>query len=563
MHMPSSKVMPPRSGFGDADGYAQGWSRTIVSHRIAVWLSVLFCAGLLAVPLTDALMGSWREPALKAKDGLARIFGCFTKGDFGWSTIVAANNEALSAIQGFETSLEDSSALAGAVRPSALDRLLRVGGAGSEEAYIGRDGWLFYRPDVDALVMQTNMNMNNAAAAGIADFAAELAEQNVRLVVVPVPGKGSIYPEKLAADGNEFAAPPVSPVLSALEKNVESAWRAKNIAGPALAPVVINATDLLWRRKVETGKDQFLKTDSHWAPDAMQTVAQFVAQSLDPTEPSSANGIRNVRSQDVTGVGDTASMLKLPESSPLLAPQTVTVDRVESEKGDSWNPDRSSDVLVLGDSFTNIYSSESLGWGGSAGFAEQLSRFLGFNVDKLSRNDAGAKSAREMLASEAVRNPGWLEGKKVVIWVLAAREFMRGDWERVNLDSGKPAAAFGDFFVVAPGSPLEVEARIVSHGPVPVAGESPYADYLTAVHLTDLRDAATGKAIPGDVLAYVFTMRDHRVVPAPDLVEGERARLRLSNYAEKAGQLDSLNRGEIDDVEVMMRKPNFAEWTTP
>jgi hypothetical protein len=560
MHMPSSKVMPPRSGFGDSDGYAQGWSRTIVSHRVAVWLSVLFCAGLLAVPLTDALMGSWREPALKAKDGFSRIFGCFTREGIGWSAIVAANNEALSAITGFETSLEDSSALAGVVRPSALDELLRVGGAGSEEAYIGRDGWLFYRPDVDALVMQTDRN--NKAAEGIADFAAELAKENVRLVVVPIPGKASIHPEKLAADGNEFAAPPVSPVLSALEKNVESAWRAKNIADPALAPVVINATDLLWRRKGETGKDQFLKSDSHWAPDAVNAVAQFVAQSLDQTEPSLANGIRNVRSQDVTAIGDTALMLKLPESSPLLAPQTVNVDRVESEKGDSWNPDRSSDILVLGDSYTNIYSSESLGWGGSAGFAEQLSRFLGYNVDKLSRNDAGAESAREMLAAEAARNPGWLEGKKVVIWVMAAREFVRGDWTRVDLDSGRAAAASDHFFVAAPGSPLEVDARIVSRGPVPVPGESPYADYLTALHLSDLRDAATGEPISGDALAYVFTMRDHRVVPSPDLIVGGRARLRLSNYTEQAGQLDSLNRGEIDDVELMMQEPNFAEWTT-
>lgn len=561
MHMPSSKVKPPQSGFGDAEGYAQGWSRTIVSRRVGVCLSVLFCGGLLAVPVADGLLGSWREPALKAKDGFVRIIRCFSSQDLRWSAVVGANNEALATIKEFETSVEDSSAIAAALRPSALDYLLCMGRAGSEEAYVGRDGWLFYRPDVDALVMHTPGD--NEAAAGIVDFAAQLAERGIRLVIVPVPGKASIHPEKLGANSAKFGSPPVSPVLDGLAKNVAVAWKDKSMGDPWLAPSILDPTALLWRRKLDTGKDQFLKTDSHWSPDAMRAVAEVVAKSVSRTDPSNATGTLSARSRDVSAIGDTALMLKLPKDSPLLARHAVTIEPIKDKAGKSWRPDRNSSVVVLGDSYTNIYSSEDLGWGGSAGFAEHLSRFLGYSIDKLARNDSGAKSARDMLRTEAARNPGWLDRKKVVVWVMAAREFVRGDWSHVNLEEGKAPVAGSRFFVVPPGQPREVEARIVSHGPLPVAGNSPYADYLTAVHLTDLQDAVSRQAIDGDALAYLCTMRDHRVISSPDMVEGAYIRLRLSNYEENADKLDPLNRGEIDDVEVMMEEPNFAEWTSP
>jgi hypothetical protein len=220
-------------------------------------------------------------------------------------------------------------------------------------------------------------------------------------------------------------------------------------------------------------------------------------------------------------------------------------------------------VLVLGDSYSNIYSADGLGWGGGAGFSEHLSLHLGSRVDKLARNDAGAKSAREMFVSEAVRNPGWLEGKKVVVWVMAAREFVSGDWSPVDFQMKRSIAGKKELFVVAPGEMAEVTARVLSLGALPVSGESPYADYLTALHLGEMEDANSGRSISGEALAYMFTMRDRKLLPTPGLAEGQRVKLRLSNYAEKADKLDALNRGELEDFGVMMEEPNFAEWIAP
>jgi len=220
-------------------------------------------------------------------------------------------------------------------------------------------------------------------------------------------------------------------------------------------------------------------------------------------------------------------------------------------------------VLVLGDSYANIYSAENLGWGGDAGFAEQLSTRLGYRVDKLARNDAGARSAREMLAAEAARHRGWLDRKKIVVWVMAAREFVRGDWSHVGLPGSSEMPDDQSFFSVPPGETVEVTARVLSLGALPVAGESPYADYLTALHLGELEDVVSGQKIPGQALAYLFTMRDRQVLPVPGLAAGRCVKLRLSNYAEKADTLESLNRGDLENLGVMMEQPNFAEWIAP
>ena len=127
--------------------------------------------------------------------------------------------------------------------------------------------------------------------------------------------------------------------------------------------------------------------------------------------------------------GDAARMLDLPDDSPLFPPEAVWLRRVLQPDGSPWRPSRDADVLVLGDSFSNIYSLESMGWGTSAGFAEQLSYALRRPVDRLVQNDEGAFATRAMLQ----RDPDRLDGKRVVVYQFAARELAFGDWKVIPL----------------------------------------------------------------------------------------------------------------------------------
>ena len=128
---------------------------------------------------------------------------------------------------------------------------------------------------------------------------------------------------------------------------------------------------------------------------------------------------------EVRNTGDAARMLDLPDDSPLFPPEAVWLRRVLQPDGSPWRPSRDADVLVLGDSFSNIYSLESMGWGTSAGFAEQLSYALRRPVDRLVQNDEGAFATRAMLQ----RQPDRLDGKRVVVYQFAARELAFGDWK--------------------------------------------------------------------------------------------------------------------------------------
>ena len=79
--------------------------------------------------------------------------------------------------------------------------------------------------------------------------------------------------------------------------------------------------------------------------------------------------------------------------------QAITIEVVLDDDGQPLRPNRSSPVLLLGDSFTNIYSAPQMGWG-PHGLPEHLAYHLGKRVELIARNDAGAYATREMLKSD-------------------------------------------------------------------------------------------------------------------------------------------------------------------
>ena len=91
-------------------------------------------------------------------------------------------------------------------------------------------------------------------------------------------------------------------------------------------------------------------------------------------------------------------------------------------------------MLILGDSFTNVFSDPRLGWGASAGLAERLSFHLELPVDRIALNAGGAHASREALARDLEGGRRRLAATEVVIYQFAERELSQGDWRRVDLD---------------------------------------------------------------------------------------------------------------------------------
>jgi hypothetical protein len=175
----------------------------------------------------------------------------------------------------------------------------------------------------------------------------------------------------------------------------------------------------------------YLATDTHWRPETMQHVAEALAGFVQahaalPTRP--APGYEAER-REARHTGDTAAMLDLPTDQTLFPPERVTLRFVVDADGNPWRSSRDADVLLLGDSFTNIYSLATMGWGEAAGLGEQLSFALQRPIDRIIQNDQGAHATRGLLA----REPNRLDGKRVVIWQFAARELAFGDWKVIEM----------------------------------------------------------------------------------------------------------------------------------
>jgi len=351
-----------------------------------------------------------------------------------WRRTITANRSLLAGFNAFERALEQESRLGQWLRPLAQTTLTAWLGAGNERVYPGRDGWLFYRPDVEYLTeagfLDPREHTRRIAAAAeweappqpdprpaIIQLARDLEARGVVLIVVPVPLKPGVHPERLT-DRYEAAAGVLhNPSYGDFVEQLERA-----------RVLVFDPSDVL---ASGGAAPRYLEADTHWRPEAMERVAErlgdFIEASVPlPAAPDPAYVIERV---EVGNRGDTVLMLDLPPGSRLFPPEQVWLRRVLRPDGSLWRSSPDADVLLLGDSFSNIYSLASMGWGTSAGFAEQLSYALRRPVDRLLQNDDGAFATRAMLQSDPAR----LDGTRVVVFQFAARELAFGDWKMLPL----------------------------------------------------------------------------------------------------------------------------------
>jgi alginate O-acetyltransferase complex protein AlgJ len=354
-------------------------------------------------------------------------------------------------IKTFESELEEGSVVSAWLLPRAQSVLTGVLGAGNEQAYPGRNGWLHYRPDVDyvtgpgfldpALLRQRRRAGDESVARVQPDpvrtlvaFHEQLSERGITLIVVPTPLKPMIEPETLSARYGSKA-------------DDNGAWL-QNPSWPDFARrmaqagvLVFDPTPTLARARKQTARPQFLRADTHWTPDAMERVASSVADFVrvhasdpppnrlpDPVRPSrNAAGRKHGRHRYHAEIA-----ARRPER--LFGPaERVTIRPVRTASGGRWRARRDAEILLLGDSFSNIFSLGGMGWGEGAGLAEQLSFALQRPVDRIVVNAGGAFAARQRLRADLLRNPDRLKGKRVVIYQFAMRDLLSGDWKRLDL----------------------------------------------------------------------------------------------------------------------------------
>lgn len=479
--------------------------------------------------------------------------------------VAAANRTLLARARAIEDRLADDSVIGRRIRPVVQAALTRWLGAGTAQVELGGSGWLFYRADLDHATGPGFLEpriLRRRAAAGdtltaarppdprpaIIALHAQLAARDIRLIVAPVPVKPSADPDRTGGAGA---------FRSAVVPNRSWPTFAGDLDAAGVALFDTYAT--LAALHDEGRAPLYLATDTHWRPATAQRVAAdlatFIEQSV-TLAPRTAD--YETRPIDVTNIGDTARLLDLGPSQRRYPPETVTVRRVETSAGVLWRPSRDAEVLLLGDSFTNVYTLDALGWGVAAGLAEQLRVELGRPVDRIAQNDQGAVAPRRRLAAAMARDPERFARTRVVVYQFATRELSQGDWVVVDLPppGAPPPARPADLWSPDGAARATVEATVAATGNVPRPGSVPYRDHIVALHLTAI-DVVDGPAAGAGraAVVYVRSMIDNELTAAAAWQPGDRVRLALEAWATVAPELDGINRGELADPALLLAAP--------
>ena len=394
----------------------RGLIKTEITRPLAWFLALVFLFGIYVVPLSQAYIE-------RREDEESPLLDLFRRAP------------TVENLRQFEKDLEQASYAKAFVQPRAQLLLTRLGRVGNKLAVIGRGGWLYYQPGVQHVggpgflnrdIQRTREKAALDAGEGpihadprpaILEFHSALAKRGIKLVLLPLPDKAAVMSGHLHGRA-AAAAWPDNPDF----RRLVSELRGRGV-------VVLDALEGL---PVAQQEPLFLVQDTHFAPTFMKQIATRLAASVTQAAnlgpPAAALSLRAVE-QPAARVGDLVDMLKLPEEQTLFLPQSLLVQQVQDEAGKPWEPDPNADVLLLGDSFTNIYSLEGMGWGASSGLAPHLALALGRPVDVIAQNDSGAFATRQALARELAAGIDRLAGKRVVIWEFAARELSVGDWK--------------------------------------------------------------------------------------------------------------------------------------
>ncbi len=434
---------------------------TTISTRTARSLVAAFVLAIGIVPVAEGLGvvaaaapdgGSTAWAHLAGLGGQARA--AWRQADLAegtatwWQRLVAANRAALGALDEFQEALDREARIGRLLRPRAQLLLSSWLGAGNERVYCGRDGWLFYRADVEHVTgpgFLTPAWLRARVAGGkewthppqpdpreaIRRFKRDLDARGIALVLMPTPVKPTIHPERLAGTDHGWSGPVQNSSYARLVEDLERD-----------GVLVFDLAPALLERSRATGLAQYLAADTHWRPEAVEFAAAQLAAYLRAhvaLEEVPDPGYRRVP-REVTSTGDTLAMLNLPGTQRRYPPEAVVIHQVVGPDGSPWRPSRSADVLVLGDSFSNVYSLASLGWGEAAGLVEQLSYALRRPVDRIVQNDDGAFATRALLRRDLAVGTDRLAGKRVVIYQFATRELSQGDWKILDLPRRVPAS---------------------------------------------------------------------------------------------------------------------------
>lgn len=382
------------------------------------WFLILMFLGIIGgVPLIQLLLEARQE------DGV-RAFEVFSQ------TPTAAN------LRAYERSLESANWAARATRPWIQQAQFEWLNYGGGKAAMGQDGWYFYKPGLNYMLARpeppASTGGSNDPFAAIVDFRDRLAARDIYLMVMPVPNKESVYPDRLTKRAGALHG-----VMAPRTKDLLDRLRSANVE-------VIDLFDSFDRARRQTSpaprEPLYLAQDTHWSPAGVDLAAKIVSRRLLELGWGRPGKVDySERPAPVRRSGDILRMLQLPKIERQVKPETVPCAQVvRGDNGELYKDAPDAEILVLGDSFTRIYQQDEPG---AAGFIAHLAKELKQPLLSLVNDGGGSTLARQELQGR----PAFLHRKKVVLWEFVERDIGLGllGWQLVPLPQAVSAATTG------------------------------------------------------------------------------------------------------------------------
>jgi alginate O-acetyltransferase complex protein AlgJ len=263
----------------------------------------------------------------------------------------------------------------------------------------------------------------------ILDFHHQLQAAGIELLFVPVPPKAAIYADRLPRP-----RPETSGRADAAAAAFYQLLRERGVDVLDLAPE-------LERLRVSEKRPLYCRQDSHWAGPAIELTARRIAEWA-RARPFAAAWPREAFADEPVELEITGDLWKLlgDDSLPRERVRLRMVGRRAFGALAPIEPSRQSPVLLLGDSHNLVWHDGDMHARG-AGLPDHLARELGFPVDLVAVPGSGATPARVNL----LRRGDSLAGKKLVVWVLSAREFTEAPrgWRPVPISAAAPTGSPG------------------------------------------------------------------------------------------------------------------------
>ncbi len=312
---------------------------------------------------------------------------------------------------------------------------------GTSELVLGHEGWVVLTTELwyaggGAFWGEAARDANPGAPAdavdplpAVLDFNARLAARGITLIFMPVPTRVVVYPEAILG-AERLASSQATPDLHSPEREFLALLRSRGVRVVALTP-------LLLANRGDPHAPLFVPSDSHWTGAAIALASAELARFIRamPFYPRALKRELVATWQERIHVGHIYGALHekagLPERpGDHMWLRTVALKTPDGDQRvEMRNPE--SPVVVIGDSNTICWKDQ-----GGALF-QQLSADLGFPVDELATTGGGATNTRLNFVRTALAEPGYLEGKKVVVWCFTSRSFHNSldGWRLVPLDT--------------------------------------------------------------------------------------------------------------------------------